>query len=36
MRGWVLSEGGEGGADDVNVRRGFEGRFWDMSRGCVV
>ncbi len=36
MDGWVWSEGGEGGADDVDVRGGFESRFWDMRRGCMV
>jgi len=36
MKGGVRSEGGEGGADDVDVRGGFESRFWDMRRGCMV
>ena len=36
MSSWVPLEGGKGGADDVDVRQGFESRFWDVRRGCVV
>jgi len=36
MKGRIPSEGGKGCPDDVDVRRGFESRLWDMRGGCMV